>query len=289
MTKRVVLTLMAIAAAVAFGGRPARAIAPELMSYQGVLVQNNGIAVPDGVYDLRFRLLDQQTAGTVLFEQTLSAQVVHGLYNVILSSNGSYDLGDVVTQNAQLFMEVMVTANPGLGVASDVTLLPRQQLASVPYALSETPGLVSARTLRHANSANSPTTVTDWTAVPGLDGLTLDVPSAACVIEVQADIAVGNTSSTGLRVVGVRLEQQTGANYVAVRGPVVTTLPEAPSGSLTGGTATVAYVLESPSPGSYAYRVTVREDGTSTFVVSPNLGGGTVPTESTLSGKLWCP
>lgn len=283
MTKRVVLTLLAIAAAFAFGGRPARAIAPELMSYQGVLVQNNGIAVPDGVYDLRFRLFDQQTAGTVLFEQTLSAQVVHGLYNVILSSNGSYDLGDVVTQNAQLFMEVTVKANPGLGVPSDVTLLPRQQLASVPYALSEAPGLVSAPPMLRRAVSTPISTAANWTPVQGLQGLTLDVPSAGCVIEVQTDVAVGPGTGQTANVVGVRLEQsQNGASYAEVRGPAIVTAE-----SSEGGTATAAYVFENPTPGSYAYRVAVREDSGQAFVVSPLIGA--LQSESTLSGKLWCP
>jgi len=274
--KRVVFVLVAIAAALAFGGRPARVIAPELMSYQGVLVQNNGIAVPDGVYDLRFRLFDQQTGSTHLFEQTLSAQVVHGLYNVILSSNGSYDLGDVVTVNPQLFMEVTVMASPP-AVPTNVTLLPRQQLASVPYALSETTGLVSAEVLR--NSTQTSMTADDWTVAPGLQGLTLNVPSAACVIEVDANVAVGGG---GLNVkVGARIEQSAdGAAYSVVGGPSIVSTTD-------GAAASLAHVLANPAVGSYVYRVQVREDTTTNYLINPTIGA--LQSESTLSGKLWCP
>jgi hypothetical protein len=144
MTIRIAAGLAGLALAAALAAAPARALAPEQMSYQGVLVQNNGIAVPNGVYDLRFRLYDHATAGTIVFEQTLATQVTSGLYNVILSNNGGYDLGDVVAGNSQLFMQVTILASPP-AVPSDVTLLPRQQLASVPYALASIPPDVTVK------------------------------------------------------------------------------------------------------------------------------------------------
>lgn len=288
MTKRVLLVLV-VAAALAFGDRPARAIAPELLSYQGVLLQNDGIAVPDGVYDLRFRLFDQQTGGTHLFEQTLSAQVVHGLYNVILSSNGGYDLAGVVTQNSQLFIEVTVKAKPP-GVPSDVTLLPRQQLASVPYALSETPSLVSGQILSLATQASIPANA-DWTTVPTLEGLVLDVPSPGCVVDVRADVVVGNSTLSSTRIVGARLEQSlNGGAYTVVRGPAVVTVPGPTTTGTMASSVTTGHVIANLTPGTYAYRVRVRED-TSTnppsFLVSPLVG--VLQSESTLSAKLWCP
>lgn len=114
----------------------ARAGAPELISYQGVLLQSGGIAVQDSVYDLNFRLYPQESGGTHVFDQTLTVQVTNGLYNVILSNNPGYDLGDVVQAHSLLYMQVTILADPAQGIPSDVVLQPRQQLASVPYALS---------------------------------------------------------------------------------------------------------------------------------------------------------
>jgi hypothetical protein len=282
MTMRWILALV-----VAMGGAfvfvtPAKAAAPDLMSYQGVLVQNDGIAVPDGVYDLRFRMFDQQSAGMLLFEQTLSAQVVHGLYNVILSTNGGYDLRSVVTGNPQLFIEVTVLASPP-AVPGDVTLLPRQQLASVPFALSETSGLVSAQTKRNS----TPTTISTggvWTTPPDLLDLTIEVPSSACVVEVEARVALGTTGSSS--TVGVRIEERIDSGqYAVVAGDAIV---EAEAG--TAETASLSYVLASPTVASYTYRVQTREDTTNSYTINPVLGSpSSLYGDSVLSGKLWCP
>ncbi len=114
---------------------PATAAPPELLSYQGVLLDANGVAVADGLYNLRFRLFPQATMGTDVFEQALNVEVRKGLYNVVLSNAGSNDLGDVTSQNPQLFMEVTILAD-GVTILSDIVFSPRQQLTSVPYALS---------------------------------------------------------------------------------------------------------------------------------------------------------
>jgi len=286
MTKQLVLIVGTLAMGFGFSASPVRALAPEQMSYQGVLVQNNGIAVPNGVYNLRFRLFDHPTAAsTLVFEQTLQTQVTSGLYNVILSNNGSYDLGDIAALNTQLFMEVTVLVSP------PITLLPRQQLASVPFALAgppapappppPEPGIVEA----HLLSLTTETSINAnaWTAPSGLSGLTLDVPAATCVVEVRAEVVVG--SDGGTDSVGVRLEQSyNGGAYSPVRGPVIVTT------GTDGETAVLSYVASSPNTGTYVYRVAVREESDGDFEINPNVGSGLIgPSQSTLSGKLWCP
>lgn len=283
MTKRLVPILAAMAVVLGLGASPASGLAPEQMSYQGVLVQNNGIAVQNGVYQLRFRLFDHPTAAaTKVFEQTLSTQVTSGLYNVILSNNATYDLGDVVTQNAQLFMEVTVLQNLPLGVLSDLVLLPRQQLASVPYALTGIPP--SSATLAQMLRFTTETAITAnaWTAPAALAGLTVNVPSAQCAIEVRAEVAIG--SAGGTDAVGVRLEQSyNSGTYTTVRGPV------AVATSQDGVVATVAYVASNPSIGNYVYRASLREANDADFELNPVIGSLLGPTESTLSYQLRCP
>jgi len=277
MRKRLVRTLIALAVGFGTGTEPARAAAPELLSYQGVLTQNNGVAVANGVYSLRFRLYSQQTAGMPLFEQTLSTQVTHGLYNVILSNHASYDLGDIVNQNPQLFMEVTVKANLGLGVPTDLTLLPRQQLASVPYSLSNTPSAtMQAAAVKRATVLTVPSGGS-WQTLTGLEGLSLSVPSSGCVLEVRAEVVVSATLG-----VGVRLEQSSGGGaYVVVRGPVV-------GGSSSGSTATIplSYVLEGPPSGELIFRLAGR--ASTSYTVSPSVSP-IGQTESSLSGSVYCP
>jgi hypothetical protein len=274
---------MLIAFAVGSAAGAAGAAAPELLSYQGVLLQNSSVAVPNGVYSLRFRLFDHATAGTIVFEQTLSAQVTSGLYNVVLSNNDPYDLGDVVSANTQLFMEVTVLAAPP-AVPSNITLLPRQQLASVPYALGAPvpPGIFRAPApLVHTNASNAQTTLNAWTPVAALEGLALEVPSADCVLEIRAEVVLA--APVNDRAVGARIEQKIGSeSYAAVRGPVSVSV-----GNGRPSTAVVSYVVENPAAGSYAYRVATREDGDQAYIVSPTLGF--LGSESTLSGRLWCP
>ena len=117
----------------------ARGDAPQLLSYQGVLMRSDGTVVPDAIYDLTFRVYQHPTSidpSDLLFEQTLTVQVEAGLYNVILSNNelGSGDVQAVFSGSLR-FMEVTIGENPTAGVLSATTLFPRQQIGSVPFAL----------------------------------------------------------------------------------------------------------------------------------------------------------
>jgi hypothetical protein len=294
MMKRLVPVIAVLVAAL--GAGQSLASAPEVMSYQGVLVRDNGIAVPNGTYSLRFRLFDHPTAaGTIVFEQTISTQVTNGLYNVILSNQNGFDLGDVVLQNAQLFMEVTVLNAPPSG--QNIVLLPRQQLASVPYALAAevpatppppppVPALMDADHKVHTNPNNNDSNnSTDWISVTALEGVTLDVSRPDCLLEVQAEIVVSATSNG--RAVGVQIEQSVngGAGYTLVRGPVAVTAGNQPS------TATLSYVVSDPATNTYLYRVRTKEDDNQVYIVSPKIGtgAGALNTQSMLSAKLWCP
>lgn len=114
----------------------AKADAPSLLSYQGVLVDLNGSLVPDGTYTVEFAIYPTPVAGGHLFLQQLSVGVTNGLYNVILSGT---ELPDVFRNATQSFMQVQILAGPaGSPYAYPITLMPRQQIASVPYALVAT-------------------------------------------------------------------------------------------------------------------------------------------------------
>lgn len=108
-----------------------RAEPPPLVSYQGVLTVDSGVAVPDDQYELRFQIFDAETAGTSLFDQTLFVSTQGGLYNVILSGTGLREAFYGIPR----FMQVTIVSDGGGTITSPVTLAPRQQIASVPYAL----------------------------------------------------------------------------------------------------------------------------------------------------------
>lgn len=113
----------------------ARAQAPEMLSHQGVLTLSNGTVVPDGLYGVRFSVWDASSAGNAQFEQTLQVQVKDGLYNVLLTNQAGWSLATAFGGSPR-YMEVAITSVPaGSGLAPPITLTPRQQVASVPYAL----------------------------------------------------------------------------------------------------------------------------------------------------------
>jgi hypothetical protein len=66
---------------------------PRTLSYQGVLTNNEGVNVPDGDYDINFKLYNVLENGTALWEeQHNDVTVINGVFNVILGSNSTLDL-----------------------------------------------------------------------------------------------------------------------------------------------------------------------------------------------------
>jgi len=95
---------------------------PGVMSYQGVLKDPTGACVPDGNYDLAFRLYDTASGGTPVWSEGQTVPTVDGIFNVILGSVTPMGLGF----SEQLWLEIAV----GTGGA----LYPRTQLTTSPYA-----------------------------------------------------------------------------------------------------------------------------------------------------------
>jgi len=190
----------------------ARAQAPELLSYQGVLTLSNGTVVVDGLYGIRFSVYDAPSSGTLRFEQTLQVMVKDGLYNVMLSSQAGWSLKDAFA-GAPRYMETAITSAPGgSGISPPLILAPRQEVASVPYAITAMSApappaaLPSAKawsstrtrgyaTVTHADSDAMPTS---WAVVPGLSqSIALDRPATVHLI--ASGVATGGNCDLGLR------------------------------------------------------------------------------------------
>jgi len=103
----------------------ALADAPSTMSYQGVLTTGNGTFVPDGNYNLTFRLYDVPGGGVALHTENFpSVAVERGGFSVLLGSISSLP----VIFDRPLYLSVQVGADP--------ELTPRVALASSPYAMA---------------------------------------------------------------------------------------------------------------------------------------------------------
>jgi hypothetical protein len=92
---------------------------PQTISYQGVLTDASGTAVPDGDYNLTFKLYDAATGRTELWSEDQSVEVSNGIFNVILGSitpltlsfDKPYWLGVTVGQNSELTPRIELTAS----------------------------------------------------------------------------------------------------------------------------------------------------------------------------------
>lgn len=142
MKSALVLTGVIVLAAVA-----AWSSVPSLISYQGVLTDGAGTAVPNGSYSITFSLYDVDTGGAALWTETKSVFVTGGIFNVTLGTQTSLNLPFDTTYWL------------GVSVDGGDELVPRRILTTSPYSM-------------RARS------VDDGAVVRSLNGLTDDVTIA---------------------------------------------------------------------------------------------------------------
>lgn len=105
-----------------------KAQVPTTMSYQGVLTDNSGVVVPDGNYNLTFRLYNTADGGSPLWEEGQLLPVSQGVFNAILGSviplalpfNEQYWLGISVSAGAELTPRIRLTAGAYSFIAQTV-------------------------------------------------------------------------------------------------------------------------------------------------------------------------
>ena len=101
----------------------AAADVPEIMSYQGVLRDGSGNPVPDGSYNVTFRLYDVETGGTALWSEGQPLTATGGIINAYL--------GSVVPLNT---LEFDVPYWLAIAIEYGPELTPRTPLTTAPYA-----------------------------------------------------------------------------------------------------------------------------------------------------------
>lgn len=97
---------------------------PPTLSYQGVLTDASGMAVPDGQYSITFRIYDVASGSSHLWAEFKSVEVHKGIFNVILGE---------VTPFALAFDKQYWL---GISVSGEAELSPRTLLASSAYSLN---------------------------------------------------------------------------------------------------------------------------------------------------------
>ena len=113
------LALATIVAATAVQGVPA------LMSFQGVIKNDDGTPVPDGIYEMDFRIYDAASGGAeIWFEEHRLVEVVDSTIFIAL---GEEEPLDILPFDAPYWL--------GIAITGEDEMLPRIQLTSAPYAL----------------------------------------------------------------------------------------------------------------------------------------------------------
>jgi hypothetical protein len=103
----------------------AQADIPKRINFQGVLKDSLGNPVSNGVYTIRFRIYDDSTAGSALWEETVPVLTSAGLFTV--------RLGDATPLPNNVF-STGVNRFVGIRVNLDPEITPRTRLASVEFA-----------------------------------------------------------------------------------------------------------------------------------------------------------
>jgi hypothetical protein len=104
----------------------AQAQVPQLVNYQGKLTNADGTLVADGDYSLTFGIYTADVGGTLLWSETQTVTITNGLFHVLLGSVNPIPY-TLFSQHAETYLGIQVGSNP--------EMVPRERIASAPYAL----------------------------------------------------------------------------------------------------------------------------------------------------------
>ena len=126
---------------------------PQMINYQGKLLQPSGAPVPDGGYNMQFAIYDVPTGSVALwFDNYSGVQVKNGLFSVLLGS--AKPITETVFASADRYF--------GLTVGADPEMVPRQKIASVAFAqVAKTVVDASITTVKIADQAVTTAKIAD--------------------------------------------------------------------------------------------------------------------------------
>ena len=130
---------------VVFSGSQAEGGVPQLINYQGTLTNASGAPVPNGQYTVVFSIYNVPTQGAALWTETTSVATTGGSFSILLGSVNPFP--------ASFFADNSVTYL-GVKVGNDAEMLPRQQIASVGYALAAGNGVPKGAIIMWSGAVN---------------------------------------------------------------------------------------------------------------------------------------
>lgn len=182
---------------------------PQTMNVQGKLTDAGGRAVAGGSYSVVFTIYDAASAGTNLWTETSSVTASGGVFSTIIGA--ITPLADSAFDNQNLWL--------GLKIETDPEMTPRQQLTSVPFAMSPPVPIAFA-------SIDNATVRSGWPVGisvvwdPSEEAYKITIPG---VFYLTADYVTVVTPIT-LAPVTVHIEQAFGALVVYLTNPAGTSV-----------------------------------------------------------------
>jgi hypothetical protein len=195
---------------------------PRIMSYQGLLTDSNGAPVPDGIYDLTFRLYDAPEDGNQLWvERHTGVETENGLFDLLVGSQEPLDLP---------FMSQYWVA---LSLSDGGELTPRILLAGAPYSFN-------AQAVSGFSAASSP----EPNVILPLDAegkfpeevlpeISFEIPDGSITTDKLADNAATTVKIQPDVISSISGVSNDGGNIDLVAGSNITVTPDDGSNTIT--------------------------------------------------------
>ena len=110
---------------VAFCVTTVQAQVPRQISYQAVIINNNGTPIADGPHTITISIYDAPSGGTMLYTEALSTTTARGVANLIIGATTPFPQS--LSFQSQRWL--------GISVDGTAEMVPRTALVAVPYAI----------------------------------------------------------------------------------------------------------------------------------------------------------
>ena len=130
---------------------------PHLMNYQGILTDDTGQPVQNDVYEITFKIYNQESGGNPIWTETQNVLTNDGIFHVLLGSIN--EITEFPSENAWL----------GIQVGENPEMTPRKRIASVGYSFETKNAVnaINADNASYADEANHANTSSDSDALQG--------------------------------------------------------------------------------------------------------------------------
>ncbi|MCC7142396.1 MAG: hypothetical protein IT349_09875 [Candidatus Eisenbacteria bacterium] len=164
-------------------GTPVQAQVPHTFSYQAALSDSLGSSLPDGLYELEFRIYPTEAGGGPLWSETQTVESVGGVVSSILGESSPL----TIDLDQPLWFAFSIDGGPETTPRSTLTAVPTSLLA-----VTVADGAITTTKIADATAVRSLNGVRDAVSLVGGPGVTLEVVGQTITIS-SGGSAAGNT------------------------------------------------------------------------------------------------